>query len=201
MEKNNKNEWIGTKEAAKMMGLHQIQYVAQQVLDWSRIHLFNWYWSSVILTIIWGSNGTVRYLSPTQHYRTNHFLLPISLAMLFLVFVCYLAQGVSIDASQIPSTDAHSLESNQCADLTHCRTIWNIVWSCLVTIFLCTWVAVHPNIPCPKKRKAKNCFQRWIWNPVVCLVSPPTVRLCTACTRVYSNVGNQTVFESSGNNQ
>jgi hypothetical protein len=27
------------------------------------------------------------------------------------------------------------------------RTKISIIWSCLVTIFSCTWVAVHPNIP------------------------------------------------------
>jgi len=27
------------------------------------------------------------------------------------------------------------------------RTKSNIVWSCLFTIFSCTWAAVHPNIP------------------------------------------------------
>ncbi|KAK0209960.1 hypothetical protein DFS33DRAFT_1289497 [Desarmillaria ectypa] len=27
------------------------------------------------------------------------------------------------------------------------RTLWNIVWSCLATIFACTWLAVHPNVP------------------------------------------------------
>ncbi|KAF5349097.1 hypothetical protein D9756_009519 [Leucocoprinus leucothites] len=30
------------------------------------------------------------------------------------------------------------------------RTIWDIVWACIATIFACTWVAVHPNIPSPK---------------------------------------------------
>ncbi len=28
------------------------------------------------------------------------------------------------------------------------RTVLNIVWSCLATIFTCTWLAVHPNVPC-----------------------------------------------------
>ena len=37
-------------------------------------------------------------------------------------------------------------------------------------ILSCTWVAVHPNIPCPKKREGKNCFQRWIRNPLMSLV-------------------------------
>ena len=29
---------------------------------------------------------------------------------------------------------------------TH-RSVWSIVWSCLTTIILCTWVAMHPNVP------------------------------------------------------
>lgn len=28
-------------------------------------------------------------------------------------------------------------------------TVWGILWSCLATIFTCTWVSVHPNIPSP----------------------------------------------------
>ena len=98
-----------------------------------------------------------------------HFQL--SLAMLFLIFIYYLTQGVASDASPIPSISNRSLESNHCVDLTHCRTISNIVWSCLVTIFSCTWVAIHPNIPCPKKREAKNRFYRWIWNPLLSFAS------------------------------
>src|ERR1700691_5725134 len=33
------------------------------------------------------------------------------------------------------------------------RTKTSIVWSCLVTIFSCTWVAVHPNIPGPNAKR------------------------------------------------
>lgn len=29
------------------------------------------------------------------------------------------------------------------------RTLHSIIWSCLVTIFSCTWAAVHPNVPKP----------------------------------------------------
>ena len=29
------------------------------------------------------------------------------------------------------------------------RSIYNILWSCLSTIFACTWITVHPNIPVP----------------------------------------------------
>ncbi|KAF8173233.1 hypothetical protein K438DRAFT_1772329 [Mycena galopus ATCC 62051] len=34
-----------------------------------------------------------------------------------------------------------------CPDSSNCRTLFNIVWGCLATIFACTWVAVHPNVP------------------------------------------------------
>ena len=27
------------------------------------------------------------------------------------------------------------------------RTVWSIVWSCLATLFACSLVAVHPNVP------------------------------------------------------
>ena len=82
--------------------------------------------------------------------------------MPFIILLYYLT--LSIRASPIPPKICHSLKLNSCADITHSRTIWNIIWSCLATIFSCTWVAIHPNMPCPKKREVKNCFQRWIQN-------------------------------------
>ena len=27
------------------------------------------------------------------------------------------------------------------------RTRFDIVWTCVTTLFICTWVAIHPNIP------------------------------------------------------
>src|ERR1700741_4904037 len=45
---------------------------------------------------------------------------------------------------------------------TGCRSLWNIVWSCIVTIFACTWVAVHPNVPTP----ARNAHRRWYSRPL-----------------------------------
>ena len=78
--------------------------------------------------------------------------------MLFLLFLYYLLQGPSTDAGPISTIEHRSLMGNHCNDLAHCRTIWNIVWSCVVTIFSCTWVAIHPNVPCPKKRNPLLSF-------------------------------------------
>ena len=97
----------------------------------------------------------------------NKSLYTPSFSMLFLLFLYHLLQDVSIAAGPIPIIEDRSLAENRCTDLTHCRTIWGIVWSCLVTIFSCTWVAVHPNIPCPKKREADGWIQRCIYNPLL----------------------------------
>ena len=37
--------------------------------------------------------------------------------------------------------------ANRCESIDYCRTTWNIVWSCLITISLCIWVGIHPNVP------------------------------------------------------
>jgi len=35
------------------------------------------------------------------------------------------------------------------ADKFDSRSIYGIIWSCLSTIFACTWITIHPNIPAP----------------------------------------------------
>ncbi|KAJ3840644.1 hypothetical protein F5878DRAFT_579750 [Lentinula raphanica] len=36
---------------------------------------------------------------------------------------------------------------DSCNDIHHCRTLLQILWSCISVLVACTWVAVHPNIP------------------------------------------------------
>ncbi|KAF7298520.1 hypothetical protein MIND_00798600 [Mycena indigotica] len=45
---------------------------------------------------------------------------------------------------------------NDCTDITSCRTLSDIVWGCLATIFLRIWVSVHPNVPPPLPEQTKN---------------------------------------------
>ena len=100
----------------------------------------------------------------------SKYLYTSFLIMLFLLFLYYLLQGPFIDAGPIPTIQNRSLTGNHCNNLGHCRTIWNIVWSCLATIFSCTWVAMHPNVPCSKKREANSWIERYIWNPLLSFV-------------------------------
>lgn len=50
--------------------------------------------------------------------------------------------------------------ANTCDDGKDCRTLWQIVWNCLSTLFLCTWVSIHPNIPGPHEHWAKILLRR-----------------------------------------
>jgi hypothetical protein len=55
---------------------------------------------------------------------------------------------VSILVNYISAYPIQALDLDQSSSSCHnSRTIWNIVWSSLVTLFACTWVAVHPNVP------------------------------------------------------
>ena len=40
------------------------------------------------------------------------------------------------------------------------RTVFIIVWNCIVTIILCTWSSVHPNIPGPDEGRWMVTLQR-----------------------------------------
>ncbi|KAJ6573016.1 hypothetical protein DFH09DRAFT_1459306 [Mycena vulgaris] len=51
------------------------------------------------------------------------------------------------------STPAQTLDPrasvDSCDDINNCRRLFDIIWGCLTTIFACTWVSVHPNVPPP----------------------------------------------------
>ncbi|THU96649.1 hypothetical protein K435DRAFT_664041, partial [Dendrothele bispora CBS 962.96] len=50
------------------------------------------------------------------------------------------------------------------ADIRSCRTVEEILYSCLVVVFTCTWVAIHANIPrdfsfLSRREETKNSFE------------------------------------------
>ena len=54
------------------------------------------------------------------------------------------------------------------------RTIWNLLWSCLATIFACSWVSVHPNIPGPNE-SSWRIFLRHLELLFWSVVAPETI--------------------------
>ncbi|KAI9512679.1 hypothetical protein F5148DRAFT_973266 [Russula earlei] len=69
-------------------------------------------------------------------------------------------------ASPVPQSSPPHLSLDQfrarasCDDPRGCRSLWDIMWSCAVTILLCIWVSVHPNIPSPFESRARVAVRR-----------------------------------------
>jgi len=84
--------------------------------------------------------------------------------MLLLLICFYLAHDPTQartlllePVSQCQSEDLYARLGHQYFDD---RTVWNIIWSCLTTLFACSWVAVHPNVPSAKDSEARILGRR-----------------------------------------
>ncbi|KAJ7059198.1 hypothetical protein C8F01DRAFT_274847 [Mycena amicta] len=85
--------------------------------------------------------------------------------MLLFALTSFLATNRSslVDATSFGARA--SLDSDTCKDID-CRRLFDIVWGCLVTVFACVWVSVHPNVPPPKPPyppKGATIWERVKW--------------------------------------
>ena len=69
--------------------------------------------------------------------------------MLLLLLFAYLAHNATqaLTLPLIDESQSEALYTRLGEQYFDDRTIWSIVWSCLATLFACSWVAVHPNVP------------------------------------------------------
>jgi hypothetical protein len=90
--------------------------------------------------------------------------IPLSI-MLILLLAFSLFNSYYADSGQGPaSIELRAVSA--CGDQDSRRSIWSIVWSCLSTIFLCTWVALHPNVAFRSEKPNARWSERWIWDPL-----------------------------------
>ena len=84
--------------------------------------------------------------------------------MIVLLLAYSLVQSSFGEAGPIPSL----LEGRDLSpgDQENKRTLWTITWSCLTTIFLCTWVTVHPNVAFGLEKQNMGWFEEWISHPL-----------------------------------
>jgi hypothetical protein len=66
--------------------------------------------------------------------------------MLILLLMHTVLQSCFSEAVSTPPSMERRDPVAGCGELIETRTIWNIIWSCLSTILLCTWASLHPNI-------------------------------------------------------
>ena len=78
---------------------------------------------------------------------------------MFFALVFLYSTSIGVRALPILAVEPSNTAST-CDNLYHCRTIWNILWTCLVTISACTWVTVHPNVPAREDGRFTVTFRR-----------------------------------------
>jgi hypothetical protein len=71
-------------------------------------------------------------------------------------------------SARIDMADGTAAQS--CSD-SNCRTFFDILWGCLTTIFACTWVSVHPNLPIPRQSWFR-LFRRRLRMMLIAVIAP-----------------------------
>ncbi|KAJ7903373.1 hypothetical protein B0H14DRAFT_3679648 [Mycena olivaceomarginata] len=75
--------------------------------------------------------------------------------MLLLYLFVHLLQFKNGSAAPVSNSPEPRALTDACDDINNCRKLFHIVWGCVATIFTCTWVSVHPNVPPPRRS--------WLW--------------------------------------
>ncbi|KAJ6565610.1 hypothetical protein DFH09DRAFT_984356 [Mycena vulgaris] len=75
--------------------------------------------------------------------------------MFLLLLIYTLSQRSTAAQTLDPRTSVGS-----CDDINNCRRLFDIIWGCLTTIFACTWVSVHPNVPPPDQSWLLRLWRR-----------------------------------------
>ncbi|KAJ7727085.1 hypothetical protein B0H16DRAFT_1697845 [Mycena metata] len=70
--------------------------------------------------------------------------------MLFWIFVFLLTRQSGLTQGHPDLLSRAATEASCDCTINSCRTLFDIVWGCLATIFACTWVALHQNVPDPE---------------------------------------------------
>jgi hypothetical protein len=78
--------------------------------------------------------------------------------MLLLLFVVHILSQRSSLSQGRPLDSRAPVDS--CDDINGCRRLFDIVWGCFATIFTCTWVSVHPNVPPPNQSRLALFWRR-----------------------------------------
>ncbi|KAJ7206558.1 hypothetical protein GGX14DRAFT_396942 [Mycena pura] len=91
--------------------------------------------------------------------------------MLAILLVVHLLSSKAKPAQVLGLDPRAPNNSESCDDINNCRRLFDIVWGCLTTIFACTWVSAHPNVPPPRPTRPDAFWPTLKWKLVVALLS------------------------------
>jgi len=95
------------------------------------------------------------YLLPLSGFPWHDF---IKMLILLVAIACLRSLG-----SSAPIPHGEPLQSGPLPVQNYrMRTRFDIAWSCASTIFICTWVAIHPNVP-PREKSRIRSLWRSFW--------------------------------------
>ncbi len=72
---------------------------------------------------------------------------PDMLTAFFLIAAFNVALSAPALPLTAPSDHPTQIPLTNCVNPPPCRNIWEIIWSCTSILFICTWAAVHSNVP------------------------------------------------------
>lgn len=115
-------------------------------------------------------------LTPTLLRIAISLTMSPSLGVVFAAMASFLVDQIyaaptSNELCLKPPSAVVAPESSACND----RTMWGIVWSCATTIFLCTWVSFHPDVPDFRHTKPRIIATRVVSAVIAFLVPEMTV--------------------------
>ncbi|KAH9962583.1 hypothetical protein BC827DRAFT_1266825 [Russula dissimulans] len=93
--------------------------------------------------------------------------------MIIILAILAATRASPLDISS-PLVSRNQPQPSSCSDPLGRRSLWDIIRSCVVTILLCTWAAVHPNIPSPDERWPRIAMRR-IGLMIAALVMPEVI--------------------------
>ncbi|KAH9952718.1 hypothetical protein BC827DRAFT_1148303 [Russula dissimulans] len=103
--------------------------------------------------------------------------------ILLAILAATRAYPVGLQSPPLPSLD--QLQPPSCNDLSNCRSLWDIIRSCALTVFLCIWVSVHPNIPSPDEGWPRVTLRR-VGLMLATLVVPEAIIAWALRQRLYA---------------
>ncbi|KAG2033102.1 hypothetical protein BDR03DRAFT_902971 [Suillus americanus] len=94
--------------------------------------------------------------------------------MTFLPLAILLLLHIPFASSSLLSLNGTGVTTPDCSDCPsgdNTRTLWDIMWSCALTLFACAWTAIHPNIPGMAEGKF-TIFSRRLGIMLAMLIAP-----------------------------
>ena len=117
-------------------------------------------------------------LSAATVLIADHVSLKSRVSMTIFFIMYNLLRHGNVLAAALPSSHPSSDTSFQPREIDANRftqrSTWNIICSCFATLFACSWVAIHPNIPARSDSSIRRFF-RHLMIMVYMLIIPEAV--------------------------